>query len=45
MVGMERYFDPVVAAREGLVDRVVDDLGDVVLKTAEARRADVHTGP
>ena len=35
----------VVAARERLVDGVVDDLVDEVVEAARARRADVHPGP
>ena len=31
-------------AGQGLVDRVVDDLIDQVVKTRHARRADVHAG-
>src|SRR5690242_3706370 len=42
---MERDLDPVVAAREGLVDRVVDDLRDQMMEAPEARRADVHARP
>ena len=34
----------VVAARERLVDGVVDDLVDEVVEAARARRADVHAG-
>ena len=45
VVRMERDLDPVVAALEGLVDRVVDDLVDEVVEAAEARRADVHARP
>ena len=45
VVGMERDLDAVVAARERLVDRVVDHLGDQVMEPAETRRADVHPGP
>ena len=45
VVGMERHLDPVVPAREGLVDRVVDDLVDEVVEAPEARRADVHARP
>ena len=37
--------DPVVAAREGLVDRVVDDLVDEMVEASRARRADVHARP
>ena len=42
MVRVEGDLDPVVPAREGLVDRVVDDLVDEVVEAPEARRADVH---
>ena len=42
---MEGDLDVVVAAREGLVDRVVDDLVDEVMEAARARRADVHARP
>ena len=42
VVRMERYLDLVVAAREGLVDAVVDHLVDEVMEPSTARRADVH---
>ena len=42
MVGVEGDLDPVVPAREGLVDGVVDDLVDEVVEAPEAGRADVH---
>ena len=42
VVGVEGHLDAVVAARESLVDRVVDDLVDEVVEAPEARRADVH---
>ena len=45
VVGVDRHLDGVVAARESLVDRVVDRLVDEVVKAANARRADVHPGP
>ena len=34
----------VAIAGQGLVDRVVDDLIDQMVKTRHARRADVHAG-
>ena len=34
----------VAITGQGLVDRVVDDLIDQVVKTRHARRADVHAG-
>src|SRR5205823_3019521 len=37
--------DPVVAAREGLIDGVVEQLVDELVEAAEAGRADVHPGP
>src|SRR4051794_7528412 len=39
---MERHLDPLVAARERLVDAVVDHLVDEVMEPPGARRADVH---
>ena len=42
VVGVEDDLDPLVPAREGLVDGVVDDLVDEVVEAPEARRADVH---
>jgi hypothetical protein len=45
MVGMEDDLDALVAAREGLVDGVVDDLVNEVVEASEARRADVHARP
>ena len=44
VVGVDRHLDRLVVAREGLVDRVVDDLGDEVMEAPRARRADVHAG-
>ncbi|RPK46181.1 hypothetical protein EES39_13935 [Streptomyces sp. ADI92-24] len=44
-VGQDRHVDAVRVPREGLVDRVVDDLVDQVVQTALAGRADVHTRP
>ncbi len=44
VVGMDRDVDEVVSAREGLVDGVVDDLVDEVMKASRSRRPDVHTG-
>jgi len=45
VVRVERDVDALVAAGEGLVDRVVDDLRDQVVEPARARRADVHARP
>src|SRR5204862_1096677 len=45
MVRMEGHLDPVVPAREGLVDRVVEDIVDEMVEPAEARRTDVHARP
>ena len=45
VVGMQRDRDVVAVAREGLVDRVVDDLVDQVVKATLTGRADVHAGP
>ena len=42
VVGMEVHLDAVVAACEGLVDRVVDHLVDEMMEASLARRADVH---
>jgi hypothetical protein len=39
---MKGDVDVVGAARQGLVDGVVDDLVDEVMEPAGARRADVH---
>ena len=44
VVRMDRHVDQVVAARERLVDRVVDHLVDEVMQAAGARRPDVHPG-
>ena len=44
VVRMEPYLDPVVSARERLVDRVVHDLVDEVVEAPRAGRADVHPG-
>ena len=40
--GWRTHFDEVGAARQGLVDGVVDHLEDEVMEAARARRADVH---
>ena len=45
VVRVEDDADAVAVAGEGLVDRVVDDLVDEVVKAARAGRADVHAGP
>ena len=45
VVRMEGDVDALVTTREGLVDRVVDDLVDEVVETSRAGRADVHPGP
>jgi hypothetical protein len=42
---MDRDRRVVALAREGLVDRVVDDLVDQVVEAARTGRADVHAGP
>ena len=42
---MERDLDLGRVAGEGLVDAVVEDLEDEMMKPAMARRADVHAGP
>ena len=44
VVGVDRDRDGVVAAGQRLVNRVVDNLVDEVVKPARARRADVHAG-
>ena len=44
VVGVDRHLDRLVIARKGLIDRVVDHLGDEVMQAPWARRADVHTG-
>ena len=44
IVGVEAYLDAVVPARESLIDRVVDDFVDQVVKTSRPCRADVHAG-
>ena len=41
---MDRDVDEVVAARERLVDGVVDHLVDEVMEAPRARRPDVHAG-
>jgi hypothetical protein len=41
-VGVDRDLDRLVVSRERLVDGVVDDLVDEVVKTPLAGRADVH---
>jgi hypothetical protein len=41
---MKGHLDQVGAARESLVDGVVDHLKDEVMEPSRARRADVHTG-
>jgi hypothetical protein len=45
VVGMDGDVDLRGAAGQCLVDRVVDDLVDEVVQTAEARRPDVHARP
>ena len=45
VVRMKPDLDPVVPARERLVDRVVDDLVDEVVEAPRAGRADVHPRP
>ena len=45
VVRMKPDLDPVVPARERLVDRVVHDLVDEVVEAPRAGRADVHPGP
>jgi hypothetical protein len=42
VVRVDRDVDLGGVAGEGLVDRVVDDLPDEVVQTADAGRADVH---
>jgi hypothetical protein len=42
VVGVDGDVDARAIARECLVDRVVDDLVDQVMQTAQARRPDVH---
>src|SRR4051794_17479892 len=42
VVRVDDDVDPIAVAGEGLVDRVVDDLPDEVVKAADPRRADVH---
>ena len=39
---MEDHLEVVVAACEGFVDGVVDDLVNEVMQSPRARRADVH---
>jgi hypothetical protein len=41
---VKEHLDAVVPARESLVDRVVDDFIDQVVKTSRPCRADVHAG-
>ena len=45
VVRMKPDLDPVVPARERLVDRVVHDLVDEVMEAPRAGRADVHPRP
>ena len=42
VIGMEDHLEVVVAACEGFVDGVVDDLVNEVMQSPRARRADVH---
>src|SRR5438132_13652036 len=42
---MDRHVDPRAKAREGLVDRVVDDLVDEMVQPAARHRPDVHRRP
>ncbi len=44
-VGLEGDLDVIAVARQGLVDRVVHDFVDQVVKPPLARRADVHAWP
>ena len=44
-VGKERHADTRAVTRHRLVDRVVDDLPDEVVKTGQTRGPDVHAGP
>ena len=44
VVGMDRHFDGVAVTRQRLVDGVVDDLVNEVMKAADTGRADVHAG-
>src|SRR5207237_172225 len=41
---VDPYIDAVACAVHRLVDRVVQDLTDEVMQTADVRRADVHAG-
>ncbi len=45
VVGMDRDRDRVAVARQRLVDGVVYDLVDEVVKASQAGRADVHARP
>src|SRR6478672_4572848 len=45
VVGVDRDLDRLVVAGQGLVDGVVDDLVDEVVKPPRTRRADVHPRP
>ena len=44
VVRMEDHLDVIRTAREGLVDRVVDDLEDEVMEPSGPCRTDVHAG-
>src|SRR5690349_13933819 len=43
-VGVEDHLDVVPKTREGLIDRVVDDLPEAVHEATGIRGTDVHTG-
>ena len=43
-VGHDPNIDAVAVAGHGLIDRIVDDLPDEVVKPGRSRRTDVHTG-
>ena len=44
IVGVQRHLDPVGVARDGLVHRIVEHLGDQVVQRAFVGAADVHAG-
>ena len=44
IIRVQFHFDPIGVARDGLVHRVVEDLGDKVVQGAFVGAADIHAG-